>query len=412
MFATCQMARYAHLGRLDHQVKIRGFRVELGEVESVLRQHEAVSAVIVGASTDRSGMQALVAYIVPVDGTTFSPTDLRDFARDRLPAYMIPATFSAVAEFPLLPNGKVDRLTLFQRDLATYRQDHVLVNPGRNRCTDPTGGRAASVASVASAASAAGLLSWYSRPTEMVLRPPDLVHPRDALERRLITMWEQLLATEPIGVSDDFFELGGHSLLAAQLMTEIKHELGVLPSLAAFVQTPTVNGLATTIRQKADETIWSPLVPIQPGGTKPPFYLVHGLGGGVTGYVHLARLLDSDQPVFGLQAHGGDNDRAPDSQIESMAATYVAALCAAQPAGPYYLGGYSYGGTIAYEMACQLEALGHRTALLAIVEHQAPGSGYYDFRLNLTHIRGFFRNLPLWLQDFRQLEPKRQRWPS
>ena len=349
------------LGRLDHQVKVRGFRVELGEIEATLRQHESVSGAVVGVRADRTGMRSLVAYVIPSDEKGISSAQLREFVGKSLPPYMVPQSIVTVPAIPRLPNGKIDRQTLIQSEPGT---------PPQQAAAEYT---------------------------------------PDALSRQLVAIWEQVLATSPVGVADDFFDLGGHSLLAAQMMAEVEEQLGVQPSLSAFLQSPTVAELARIIREETDVRSWSPLVPIQPHGTKPPLYLVHGLGGGVSDYVALARLLGSDQPVYGLQARGSSNDQTPDTSIETMAECYVDALCAAQPEGPFYLAGYSYGGAVAYEMACQLERRGRDTALLALIEQTAPSSGYYEFRLNASCMQGFIANLPHWVRDFRWLEPERQR---
>ncbi|MEA2692693.1 MAG: hypothetical protein QOJ16_2080, partial [Acidobacteriota bacterium] len=116
---------------------------------------------------------------------------------------------------------------------------------------------------------------------------------------------------------------------------------------------------------------FSPLVPIQPKGTASPLYLVHPVGGNVLCYAELARQLGEDQPVYGLQSLGLSGS-SPQETVEEMAASYVAAVQAAQPAGPYRLGGWSIGGVIAYEMARQLREGGHDVELLALLDSLAP----------------------------------------
>jgi thioesterase domain-containing protein len=247
-----------------------------------------------------------------------------------------------------------------------------------------------------------------------------LVDPRDDLERRLVEIWQQVLGVGPIGVTDDFFELGGKSRDAVQLFARMNKSFGIDLPLATLFQAPTidrcadvlahalgmpretaaasvaipgvVNGVAyTRANGQAPSTLhhpasaatngstpimqpgsWSPLVPIQPGGSKTPFFCVHGAGGNVLNFRDLALRLGSDQPFYGLQAQGVDG-RPPLERVEDMATLYLEAIRQVQPHGPYFLGGYSAGGVIAFEMAQQLLREGEQTALLAVLDTFAPG---------------------------------------
>jgi len=113
-------------------------------------------------------------------------------------------------------------------------------------------------------------------------------------------------------------------------------------------------------------------VPIQPGGSKRPLFLVHPAGGHVFPYIHLAQFLGPDQPCYGLQARGVEDGQGPHTRIEEMAAHYIQALQTVQPTGPYFLGGWSMGGVVAFEMAQQLHARGQRVALLALLDGRIP----------------------------------------
>src|SRR5439155_1105218 len=189
----------------------------------------------------------------------------------------------------------------------------------------------------------------------------------------LAQLWEEVLAVRPVGVRDDFFALGGHSLAAAQLFSRIERRFGKRLALATLTYAPTVEQLARVIRNGSDVPA-SCLVPIQARGEQPPFFCVHGFGGGVIGYGALAQQLGPERPFFGLQARGVDGEAEPDDSIPAMAARYMEALRAVQPRGPYRLGGYCFGGVVAYEMACQLQAQGERVALLAVLAGYAPAS--------------------------------------
>jgi thioesterase domain-containing protein/acyl carrier protein len=198
------------------------------------------------------------------------------------------------------------------------------------------------------------------------------IAPRDDLELQLAHIWEEVLGVRPVGVRDNFFELGGHSLLAVRLFALIEKRLGKKLPLTAIFQGATVEHLAGLLRQQATPGPQSSLVPLQPGGGKRPLFLVHPAGGHVFPYVHLAQLLGSDQPCYGLQARGLEDGQDPHTRIEDMAAWYIQALQTVQPTGPYLLGGWSMGGVVAFEMAQQLHAQGQRVALLALLDGRIP----------------------------------------
>jgi thioesterase domain-containing protein/acyl carrier protein len=206
---------------------------------------------------------------------------------------------------------------------------------------------------------------------------PALVAPKDDAERKLVAIWEEVLDTSPIGVQDNYFELGGHSLLAVRIMTEIEKQFGKQLPLATLVQTPTIAELAGLLRDRTWSASWSSLVPIQPEGTKPPFYCVHAAGGNVLTYFDLARHLGPDQPVYGLQARGLDGKQPPHNNLEEMARDYIKEIREFQPEGPYYVGGTSFGGMIAFEIAQQLVAQGQTVGVLALFDTYGPGYPRY-----------------------------------
>jgi amino acid adenylation domain-containing protein len=311
------------LGRDDEQVKIRGFRIELGEIEAVLRQHTSIRQAVVVAREDRVGESRLVAYIVLEEGK--SVTDLRNFLRTKLSEYMLPSRFVFLAELPLTSNGKVDRRSL-------PAPDQTNTNLAKS-----------------------------------------FVASRDELELRLVWIWERVLGTKPIGVRDDFFELGGDSLLAARLFARLEKLTSKRLPLALLFQAPTIEQLAGLLRDTSWSPSWSSLVAIQPNGSKPPFFCVHAHRGNVLNFNALARHLGTEQPFYGLQARGLDGSGPGHSTIEEMAAHYIDEIRSVQPSGPYLLGGYCFGGKVAFEMAQQLKAQHEEVALLALIDSYAPG---------------------------------------
>jgi thioesterase domain-containing protein/acyl carrier protein len=181
-------------------------------------------------------------------------------------------------------------------------------------------------------------------------------------------MWEDLLHVRPVRNDDDFFELGGHSMLAVRLMSNIEKEFGRRLPLATLMQARTVGDLAQRLRCGEHESDWTSLVPIRPEGCRPPIFLMHAAGGNLLVYEELARCLGDDQPVYGLQSQGLDGSQPVHGSIGEMAAAYRAEIQQLQPHGPYFLGGYCMGGTIALEVATQLKADGEDIGLLALID--------------------------------------------
>jgi amino acid adenylation domain-containing protein len=335
MYQTGDIARWLpdgtvdYLGRSDDQVKLRGFRIELGEVEAALAAHPAVQAAAVSLREE-----ALIAWCVwreaPVEATT-----LRKFLAARLPGYMLPARIASLKELPVLPNGKVDRRALFG-----------LAEP-------PQTARSG-------------------------------VAPRDETERRIATIWEELLGRGPMGLNDDFFESGGHSLLAARAAARITEEFG-LPSgarlpVAALFEAPTIALLAGYLRRGAPAA-WPPrIIPIQPEGPRTPFWAI---GAGAT-FRAVAQHLGSDQPVLGVLLEDADVARlGPPYRVETIAAEIVRLIRQQQPAGPYQLGGHSLQGLFAFEAARQLLALGQEVRLLALFDTYLPNLVRLRFPLGI-----------------------------
>jgi aspartate racemase len=337
-----------YLGRLDHQVKIRGYRIELGEIEAELARYPGVHQTLVVAREEESGDKRLVAYIAadPVARPSFDA--VRGYLRNKLPAYMVPSAFVLLDAFPLTPNGKVDRRSL--------------PAPSRER--------------------------------SQALK--ELLGPRNDLEAQLVKMWEQLLEIQPIGIRDNFFELGGDSLLAARLLAHIHELFGRELPVSTLIQEATVEYLARLITTPADELAWPCLVAVQPRGSKRPLFLVHALGGEILMYTPLAHQLNADQPVYAFRAQGRDGGGQPCDCLEEMAAKYVDEMLEAQPQGPFLLGGYSFGGIVAFEMAQQLHKRGHKVALLLLIDMELPHM-YRRYLNSPKWLFNFACNVPRWL---------------
>ena len=190
----------------------------------------------------------------------------------------------------------------------------------------------------------------------------------DATEGKLVPIWQELLGLDSVSVDQNFFDLGGDSSLAVRMFAKIEEIFKVKLPLATLYETPTIEELARVIRGEISNSGWSPLVAIQPHGSRPPFFCFHGAGGNVLIYRDLSRHLGSDQPFYGLQSQGLDGSLPPLTTVEDMAALYLKEIRRVQPHGPYFLGGYCGGGTIAYEAAQQLQTDGEQVALLAMFD--------------------------------------------
>ncbi|WP_424102914.1 alpha/beta fold hydrolase [Moorena producens] len=224
------------------------------------------------------------------------------------------------------------------------------------------------------------------------------VAPRDDLERQLTKIWENVLGIKSISVTDNFYDLGGDSLLAVRLFAEIEKVFHKKLPLASLLMAPTVAQLANQLRQDQGAAPWSSVVPIQPNGSKPPLFCIHGAGGNILSFRDLARYLGSEQPFYGLQSLGLDGKQTPLSTVEDMARCYLQEIRTIQPKGPYFLSGYCFGGKIALEIAQLLRLDGETVALLALLEpspvnfstneNQRPYQRSYSDRL-----KGLFNRL-------------------
>lgn len=364
LYRTGDLVRYRangeieFIGRIDNQVKVRGFRIELGEIELALVEHPSVREAVVVVRKD-NGDKHLAAYLAPQAGIKPSIDDLRDFLKGKLPDHMVPSVFVVLESLPLSPTGKVDRRALPSSD---------------------------------------GLV-----PATVTSFAP----PADELELKLKKTWERVLSKSSIGVNDNFFELGGHSLLAVRLFAQIEKSFGRTLPLATLFQSPTIKQLARVLREQGWPASWSSLVMIQGGGKRTPFFCIHAAGGNVLEYHDLARLLGPEQPFYGIQARGLNGKEEPHTSIKEMAAHYLEEMREVQPEGPYLLGGRSSGGTIAFEMACQLAAEGEKVALLALLDTYPagyfkllPGSGSLRQRASR-----YARKLRSHTENVRELSP-------
>ncbi|RFZ90713.1 non-ribosomal peptide synthetase [Mucilaginibacter conchicola] len=342
-----------YISRIDAQVKIRGYRIETGEIEFNLGKEEAIKQAVVVARNDKNGVAKLVAYILLND--TFkkleNPADLiqqwRIDLRSSVPDYMVPDNFAIIDEMPMTPNGKVDKKVLAARDID-----------------------------------AAETVKYVAPATDT--------------EKMLAAIWREMLGIEQVGIHDNFFELGGHSLIAVKVMARVEQETGERLPLAILFENSTIEKLAAVLDSDTNAISWDSLVPIKPTGSKIPIYIVHGAGMNVLLFNTLARHMDDDQPVYGLQAKGLNGVDEPLNRIEDMAAHYVSSIFAQNPDGPYALAGFSFGGLIAFEMARQLKALNKEVRMLGMFDTYAYRTPHYDPWTTKQVKRGLYFGRKVW----------------
>ncbi|MFG2915133.1 amino acid adenylation domain-containing protein [Kitasatospora sp. NPDC048298] len=339
------------LGRDDAQVKVRGFRVEPAEVElavtGLAKRYPGLRDAAVVARRGADGETFLAAFLLG-EGTDEDVADIRERLRAALPDYMVPSHLQWVGEWPLTPSGK--------RDDAALRRAPLTVP---DRAPDPG--------------------------------------PRDVYERALAEMLADVLHLDRVGVHDSFFDLGGTSLAAMRLVVRIEQRYRMHIPLAEFIATPTPAGIAARLRDGGAVAAFDPLVPIRPQGTRAPLFMVHPMGGNVLCYIGLARHLPDDQPLYALQAAGADPGTTPLDSVEDLADSYLTALRTVQPHGPYTIGGWSFGGLVAFEITRRLRASGERTTLLVLdttALEQGPRAPHDEEAM----LEWFFHEL-LWPRD-------------
>lgn len=320
------------LGRVDQQVKIRGFRIELGEIESCLDQHPAITQSAVMAWEFAPGQKRLFAYFVPQVNTILDVKMLRSWLQERLPDYMVPAMFMPLNAFPLNANGKLDRKSL---PTPVSESTHV---------------------------------SDHGEPLQ------------DDWETRLAILWCEILRVSSVNQTDNFFDLGGDSLLAAQLSIRIEQTFNCLFPVANLLKAPTLREMATLLKENTGYDRGQVLIPIQIGGnSKLPLFCLHTKTGSIFDYYGLAKYLEADQPIYGIQARGLDSQEVYCDRIETMAADYIKEIQTLQPQGPYYLCGYSFGGLLAYEITRQLTNQGHMIGMVALFDaYNYPGNWFHE----------------------------------
>ena len=311
------------LGRLDRQVKIRGFRVELDEIEAVLAAHPSVRECAVIMQGQES-QPRLIAYLSAVGDA--DPGQLRRHASAHLPSHMLPSAFVMLDSMPHTSGGKIDRhaLPVFEPEQFGSSCD--------------------------------------SQP------------PSTATEKLLAALWQQALSIPITDATANFFELGGDSLKAVQLIMLIQEQFGKELPFATLLRAPSIARIAAILDAgvcESDETAWEAVLPLQPEGWFTPLFCISPIVQGLYSFRPLAKHLGVGQPFYVVSVLPKPGERTP--TVEELANRATKSIRATRPRGPYILGGYCFGGTVAFETARQLRSMGEEVQMIALFDTPAPG---------------------------------------
>ncbi|MFI5714246.1 amino acid adenylation domain-containing protein [Nocardia sp. NPDC051750] len=322
-----------YVGRNDFQVKVRGFRIEPGEIDATLTSHDSVDFAVTLGHESAAGAAVLVSYVVATQGFSIDVAELREYAGQRLPSYMVPSSIMVLDEIPLTPAGKLDRRAL---------------------------------------------------PVPVFAADAHFRAPRSPLEHTIAEIFAEALGVDRVGIDDSFFALGGNSLLATKVAARLGAETGVDISVQWLFTDATVGGLAARLAAPADaealaEAALQVVLPIRDTGDKTPIFAIHARDGLAWTFAGLTGLLPADQPIYGLQSPAySETDYAPASLTE-IAARYLAEIRRIQPVGPYRLLGWSLGGVLAHAVATELQEAGEQVEMLAMLDsHPAVDPGIFE----------------------------------
>jgi acyl-CoA synthetase (AMP-forming)/AMP-acid ligase II/thioesterase domain-containing protein/acyl carrier protein len=339
------------VGRIKDVVNRGGEKIGTLEVEAALTRHPAVEQACVFSIPHPSLGEEVAAAVVLSSKAVVSERDIQAHARSMLTGFKVPRRVFFLPSFPRNATNKI-------------RRDQV-------------------------AQICRGLLA-QSKPLGEAIAVP-----WSPLESEIAGLWRQVLGIDSgqIEREDDFFLIGGDSLKAYDLFAYLRKRYRVTVGLRhLFDEASTVAGMARLVEARLKDSAErdsdaAGLVPIKDDGERPPLFAVPGSGGNPVGFIHLARLLDSRQPLIGIESRGMNGSVAPLCRVEAIAADNLTRIRKIQPAGPYFLSGACYGAQVAYEMARQLEAAGERVGLLLMLDPSPPFYGPDGRRRSATGVR-------------------------
>ncbi|MBV8629389.1 MAG: AMP-binding protein [Silvibacterium sp.] len=301
-------------GRLNRSATLHGHRLHLEDLEDLLLAGPSVADAEAAVVPDKAGAPVLAAWVAGRNGQQPSTAALRAHLKSSAPLHLASADVIAVTAIPRGIDGSADI--------------GILPAPGSVAQEEPAD-------------------SSY-------------VPPRDELEKNLVSIWETVLGVRPIGIRTNFFTLGGYSLMIVRLFANINRSFSLSLPITTIFNAPTIEQLADIVRGR---TLYSPLVPVQPKGSRPPFFLIHSylLYGG------LPKVIGEDQPFYGLREL--NQSMTMPERVES----YAKEIRALQPKGPYYIGGWCAAGPLAVETARKLIDAGEEVGMIVLFDSWRPG---------------------------------------
>ena len=321
------------IGRTDNQVKVRGYRIELPEIETAIETHPAVREAVVILKENSLGDKDIAAFYLVHDKHSLSAKEVRDFLKQKLPAYMLPSYFTPMHSFPVTPNGKIDKNALGNIELHSSVSDTSDIDATTIE------------------------------------------------EEQMVKIWEEVLHYNPISIHDNFFELGGHSFLAFQVIAKIREAFFVDLPLRYIFESPTPAELTKRmIDFENDATGASTLLSLQTAGGKIPVYIVPPFN-----YIHhlydFINKLGEDQPVYAFEPKYFSSDTYTVKSIQEIGSIYLGDMLKVNPDGPYIIGGWSLGGVIAFEMVRQLQAVHKNNFFLCFLDMEEMENDFNYYKL-------------------------------
>lgn len=307
------------LGRIDQQVKIRGFRIELGEIEKSLLDNDKIKEAIVIDREDELRNKYLCAYLVTYEKVTVK--EIREYLNERLPDYMIPEYFVELDRIPLNNNGKIDK--------------KILPKPDGN-----------------------------------INKENQYEAPRNKTENKLAEIWEELLKINKIGINDNFFELGGNSLKSIVLVDRINKCLRVNISISDVFKNNCISSLAKFISNEnpSCKDTYGKVKLLKNSNRNNNLIFIHDGSGEIAAYINLVNRLGSNYNYLGIDAEELLMGIPIDVSMEEISRKYVEYIRSFQKEGPYFIAGWSLGGTLAFEICRQLEELGQVVEKVILID--------------------------------------------
>jgi amino acid adenylation domain-containing protein len=315
------------INRLDDQIKIRGYRIEVGEIEHALLEYDGIKKCAIVKQLTTNGNEILVAYLVNNLARNPAEIEIRQYLQSFVPDYMIPTIFMFVDDIPISDAGKVDKKAL-------------------------------------------------PKPLDLAITvSEEYVSPADPTELTIAKIWQDILGLSIIGVNEDFFEIGGHSLLAVKMLSQLNNVFKLKIAPHVLYRSSTIKKLAAAIFEDLGYHEESALVNIQPLGDKIPIYFIHPAGGHAFCFIPLAREMGTERPFFAVQNIFLHKPYKVEFTLDELSDIYIEEIKRNQPNGPYIIGGWSFGGVVAFDICQKLLAQGDCIEILIMLDSYLPSSG-------------------------------------